>query len=76
MSSKTNGDTRLEVVAQSRRGMIDAIRLALLGAHRRLGTLDCCEAEMLSQIVRKGDTRHYEITLSVTQRPLRQTSGS
>ncbi|RMF25005.1 MAG: hypothetical protein D6760_02090 [Deltaproteobacteria bacterium] len=76
MSPTSNRSRHLEVVAQSKRGMIDAVRQALLGAHRRLGSLDCCEAELLSQIVRKGRTRSYEITLSVTQRPLRQTHGS
>ncbi len=58
----------VEVVGESSNGMVEAMRRALLGATQRLGTLDCCEAEILSQTVRRDTQRCYQITLSVTRR--------
>ena len=59
------------LVAKSRRGMVDAVRQALAGAARTLGTLERCNASMSPQIVRNGRGEHFEVVLSVSRR----TSG-
>ena len=63
------------LVAKSRRGMLDAVRQALAGAARTLGTLERCDASMSPQIVRSGRGEHFEIVLSVSRRGTRE-SGS
>jgi len=63
------------LVAKSRRGMLDAVRQALAGAARTLGTLERCDASMSPQIVRSGRGEHFEIVLSVSRRGARE-SGS
>ena len=56
------------LVAKSRRGMVDAVRQALAGAARTLGTLESCDASMPPQIVRNGHGEHFEVVLSVSRR--------
>ena len=63
------------LVAKSRRGMLDAVRQALAGAARTLGTLERCDASMSPQIVRSGRGEHFEVVLSVSRRGTRE-SGS
>ena len=63
------------LVAKSRRGMLDAVRQALAGAARTLGTLERCDASMSPQIVRSGRGEHFEVLLSVSRRGTRE-SGS
>ena len=58
----------VEVVARSRRGLLDAVRQALSGAARTMGGLDSCEATILPQIVGSGAERHFQIMVSVTKR--------
>ena len=58
----------VEVVARSRRGLLDAVRQALSGAARTMGGLDRCEATILPQIVGSGPEKHFEIMVSVTRR--------
>ena len=49
----------IEVVAKSRRGMLDAVRQALSGAAQTMGGLDRCDATIMPQIVRNGTDRHF-----------------
>ena len=56
------------VVAQSHRGMVDAVRQALSGVARRMGGLDQCNATILPQVVRNGSQEHFQIMVSVTKR--------
>jgi flavin-binding protein dodecin len=58
----------IAVVAQSRRGMVDAVRQALSGAARRMGGLDRCNATILPQVVNDGSHEHFQIMVSVTKR--------
>jgi hypothetical protein len=58
----------VEVVARSRRGLLDAVRQALSGAAKTMGGLDRCEATILPQIVQSGSEKHFEIMVSVTKR--------
>ncbi|RMD85116.1 MAG: hypothetical protein D6815_02625 [Candidatus Dadabacteria bacterium] len=64
------------MVGESKLGMIDAIRQALLGAHRRLGTLERCEAEILSHSMRRGTEPRYEITLGIRRRRAESAGGA
>jgi len=61
-------NTPVEVVARSRRGMLDAVRQALSGASRTMGGLDRCEATIMPQIVRDGNDHHFQIMVSVKKR--------
>jgi flavin-binding protein dodecin len=63
------------LVAKSRRGMVDAVRQALAGAARTLGTLESCDASMLPQIVRNGRGEHFEVVLSVIRRGTRESAN-
>jgi flavin-binding protein dodecin len=63
------------LVAKSRRGMVDAVRQALAGAARTLGTLERCDASMSPQIVRSGRGEHFEVVLSVSRRGVRETAS-
>jgi flavin-binding protein dodecin len=58
----------VEVVARSRRGLLDAVRQALSGAARTMGGLDRCEATILPQVVHDGTEKHFQIMISVTKR--------
>ena len=58
----------VEVVARSQRGLLDALRHALSGAARTMGSLDRCDATILPQIVRRGSKRQFQIMVSVTKR--------
>ena len=71
MSRKTyQPNYPVEVVARSRRGLLDAVRQALAGAARTMGGLERCEATILPQIVGSGPEKHFEIMVSVTKREL------
>ena len=59
----------VEVVGKSQRGLLDAVRQALSGASRTMGSLDRCDATILPQIVGRGPKRRFQILLSVTKRP-------
>jgi flavin-binding protein dodecin len=63
------------LVAKSRRGMVDAVRQALSGAARTLGTLERCDASISPQIVRNGRGEHFEIVLSVSRRGTRESAS-
>ena len=65
----------VEVVARSRRGLLDAVRQALSGASRTMGTLERCEATIMPQIVRNGTEKHFQIMISVTKRDSESTSS-
>ena len=56
------------LVAKSRRGMVDAVRQALAGAARTMGTLERCDATMKPQIVQNGRGQQFEVVLSVSRR--------
>ena len=58
----------VEVVARSRRGLLDAVRQAVSGASRTMGSLERCEATIMPQIVRNGTEKHFQIMISVTKR--------
>ena len=58
----------MEVVAESRSGMLDAVRQALADAARTMGSLERCDATIHSQIVRRGSAPRFEIMVSVTRR--------
>ena len=71
MSRKTcQPNYPVEVVARSRRGLLDAVRQALAGAARTMGGLERCEATIMPQIVGSGPEKHFEIMVSVTKRDL------
>jgi flavin-binding protein dodecin len=65
----------VEVVARSRRGLLDAVRQALSGASRTMGTLERCEATIMPQIVRNGTEKHFQIMISVTKRDSENASS-
>ena len=62
----------VEIVAQSRRGMMDAVRQALSGAATRMGGLDRCDATIKPQILSSGSETQFEIKVSVTKRNVTQ----
>lgn len=66
----------VEVVARSRRGLLDAVRQALSGAARTMGGLDRCEATILPQIVGSGTEKHFQIMVSVTKRETGRTPSA
>ena len=61
-------DIPVEVVAESRSGMLDAVRQALTDAARTMGSLERCDATIRPQIVRHGSSPRFEIMVSVTRR--------
>jgi hypothetical protein len=48
--------------------MVDAVRQALAGAARTMGTLERCDATMKPQIVQNGRGQQFEVVLSVSRR--------
>ena len=66
----------VEVVARSRRGLLDAVRQALSGAALTMGGLDRCEATISPQVVGSGSERHFQIMLSVTRRDTSNTPSA
>jgi len=68
MENRCQPNDPVALVAKSRRGMLDAVRQALAGAARTLGTLERCDASISPQIVRNGRGEHFEIVLSVSRR--------
>jgi len=73
--NRYSGNDPVALVAKSRRGMLDAVRQALSGAARTLGTLERCDASMSPQIVRSGRGEHFEVVLSVSRRGTQETSS-
>jgi len=58
----------IEVVANSRCGMLDAVRRALAGAARTMGGLERCDATIVPQVHHDGSERQFQIMVSVTRR--------
>lgn len=58
----------VEVVAESRSGMLDAVRRGLADAARTMGSLERCNATIRPRLVHLGPTPRFEITVSVTRR--------
>jgi flavin-binding protein dodecin len=75
MQNRYHPDDPVALVAKSRRGMLDAVRQALSGAARTLGTLERCDASISPQIVRNGRGEHFEIVLSVSRRGTRESAS-
>jgi len=71
----SNPSDPVALVAKSRRGMVDAVRQALAGAARTLGTLERCDAMMLPQVVRNGRGEHFEVVLSVSRRATQESAS-